>query len=150
MRQSNWLLTATLNGIVVDTPSLREMDGFLPEWQNNSSAWPSLVTAGMDFLAPCPVAPTTGVSCVVVGNAPIPVNDTDFVQVSRDVFDAILDYAQLLASFKMGGSEFTQARELEKNFFAVAMQNNKRLSNMGIFSNMLHLEGRRQDINQPR
>jgi len=150
MKQSNWLLTATINGVVVDTPSLREMDGFFPEWETNANAWPTVVTAGIDFLAACPVAPLTGVSCVVVGNAPIPVFDTDFVEVGRDVFDAILDYAQVLASFKMGGQEFMDTQDLEKNFFRVALENNKRLSKLAIFSDMLHLEGRRQDINQPR
>ncbi len=151
MQQSNWLLTATINGIPVDTPSVREMDGFEPEWQNNSQAWQSIVTAGMDFLAPCPVGGSPrGVSLVVVGNAPIPVANSDFVQISRDAFDVILDYCQVLASFKMGGVEFSDTKDLEKNFFSFAAETNKRLAAMGLFRDMLGLEGRRQDINQPR
>jgi len=66
----------------VDTPSMRELDGYSPEWENNASAWPSLVTAGMDFVAPCPTQTDPpkplGVSLVLVGNAPIPFYDTDF------------------------------------------------------------------------
>jgi hypothetical protein len=151
MKASNWLLTATINGIPVDTPSVREQDGFSPEWQNDGSAWPSIVTAGMDFLAPCPVGGSPrGVSLVVVGNAPVPVLDADFVQISKDAFDVILDYAQVLASFKMGGEEFSSTKDLEKNFFQFAMETNKRLAAMGLFRDMLGLEGRRQDINQPR
>jgi hypothetical protein len=153
MKASNWLVSATINGLPVDVPSVREMDAFSPEWQNSAMAWPSLVQAGMDFCAPCPVpfgSTVMGVSMIVVGNAPVPVLDADFVQVSRDAFDAILDYAQTLASFKMGGSEFASTKDLEKNFFTVAQETNKRLSAMGIFSDLVHLEGRRQDIHQPR
>src|SRR6266436_3465994 len=151
MQQSNWLLTGTINGIPVDTPAVRQQDGYAPEWQNDGSAWPAIVTAGMDFFAPCPVGGSPrGVSLVVVGNAPIPVLDTEFVQISRDAFDVILDYSQVLASLKMGGTEFSDTKVLEKNFFQFAMETNKRLAAMGLFRDMLGLEGRRQDINQPR
>lgn len=150
MAASNWLVSATIGGLPVDTPSVREMDGFTPEWEGNATAWPSLVTAGMDLFAPCPVAPTSGVTMIVVGNAPVPTLDGDFVQVSRDVFDVILDYAQVLASFKMGGSEFSSTKDLEAKFFTMAMATNQRLAKMGIFSDLVHSEGKRQDVNQPR
>lgn len=152
MKQSNWLLLAAINGIPVDTTSVREQDAWIPEWQDNSSAFPAVVTAGMDLMAPCPVAGVNpiSVSCVLVGKAPVPISDGDFVQVSRDVFDVILDYAQVLASFKMGGSEFSATKDLEQNFFSLAVSTNKRLAKMGLFSDTLHLEGKRQDENQPR
>jgi len=126
------------------------MDGWAPEWENLATAWPSLVTAGMDFIAPCPVATLQGVSMILVGNQPVPVNPTDYLQVSRDVYDVILDYAQVLASFKEGGAEFAQTQDLEKNFFALAVATNKRLSKMGLFADMVHAEGKRQNVNQPR
>lgn len=151
MQQSNWLVSATIKGVPVDTPSVREMDGFQSEWEENVAAWPSVVTAGIDFFAPCPVPSSpTGISMIVIGNAPCPNLDGDFVQVSRDVFDAILDYAQVLASFKMGGAEFAATQDLEKNFFALAAATNKRLAKLGLFRDIAGLEGRRQGINQPR
>jgi|SRR5208337_2713116 len=150
MKASNWLVSATINGLVVDTPSVREMDGYAPEWQNNAVAWPSLVQAGMDFIAPCPVALSSGVSMIIVGNAPIPILDGDFVQVSRDQFDVILSYAQVLASFKMGGSEFAATKDLEQDFFRAAAATNQRLSKMGIFADLVHSDGKRQDKAQPR
>jgi hypothetical protein len=151
MKNANWLLLATVNGIPVDTPSVREMDGFSPEWQNNALAWPSVITAGMDLLAPCPVPSTTiGVSCTLVGNQPVPVLDSDFVQISRDQFDVVLDYAQVLACFKMGGAEFAATKDLEANFYALAMATNKRLAKMGLFRDVLGMEGRKQDVAQPR
>jgi hypothetical protein len=149
MKASNWLLLATLNGVPCDTPSVRDMDGFSPEWQNNATAWPSLVTAGIDLCAPCPTG-NSGVSCTLVGNAPVPVLPGDFVQISRDAFDLILDYAQHLASFKQGGAEFASTKDLAKNFFQFAMETNKRLAKRGLFSDLLHQEGIRQDEDQPR
>ena len=153
MKASNWLVSGTIDGVPVDTPSVREMDAWEPEWQNNATAWPSLVQAGMDFLAPCPTAAPSqiiGVSLIVVGNAPCPILDNDFVQVSRDVYDVILDYAQVLASFKMGGAEFFDTKSLEKNFFDFAAATNKRLWKMGLFADYVHDEGKRQDREQPR
>jgi hypothetical protein len=150
MQNSNWLLTATINGITVDTPAVREMDGYSPEWQDNALAWPSLVTAGMDFCAPCPTGASGGVSAVVVGNAPIPVNPDDFVQVSRDAWDSVLSYAQFLASIKQGGSEFKDAMPLEKEFLSYCAATNKRLANLGLFRDVLGTEGKRQDRVQPR
>lgn len=150
MNKSNWLLAATINGMVVDTPSMREADGYSPEWQNNVNAYPSVVTAGTDFLAPCPVGAGQGCSLIVVGNAPMPVNPGDFVQVSRDAYDVILDEAQFLAAFKQGGQEFTEAEELDKNFMRFAVETNKRLAKLGFFRDLLGLEGERQNLAQPR
>lgn len=154
MQASNWLLAAknTLANIPLDTPSMREMDGYSPEWEDNQNAWPGLVTAGMDFVAPCPPANGTpvGVSVVVVGNAPIPASDTDCVQVLRDTYDTILDYAQVLAVFKDGGAEFAAMKDLEQKFYKAATANNKRIANLGLFSDEQHAEGKRQTRWQPR
>lgn len=150
MAASNWLLSATINGQPVDTPALKEMDAFSPEWEENASAWSSLIQAGMDFVAPCPVGSSLGIGLVLVGNAPVPVLDTDYVQVSRDQFDVILDYAQTLASFKMGGAEFAATKDLENNFMAAAVQTNKRLANLGLYRDVAGQVGQKQNIQQPR
>jgi hypothetical protein len=152
MKQSNWIIAATLNGIPCDLESMFEKDAFDPEWEGNASAWPALVSAGMDYVAACPV-PTSGVvgvSAVVIGNAPLPVGPTDYVQIGRDQFDAILDYAMTLAMFKTGGQEFAQCKALEGNFYRLAVETNKRLGNLGFFRDELGFQGRRQDIEEPR
>jgi hypothetical protein len=150
MVASNWLLSATVNGLPVDTPALKEMDAFSPEWEENAAAWSTLIQAGMDFVAPCPVGIVQSVAMILVGDAPVPVLDGDYVQVSRDVFDVILDYAQTLASFKMGGAEFAATKDLENNFMAAAIQTNKRLANMGLFRDVAGQVGQKQNIAQPR
>lgn len=149
MKASNWLVCAQLNNVPVDTPSLSEMDMYSPEWQENET-WPTLVVAGIDYIAPVPVRQTLGVEVTVTGNAPVPVLDSDFVQVSRDVFDSILAYAQVLAAFKEGGQEFEDTLQLLEEFAIAAEQTNKRIANMGLFSDVLKAQGKRQDINVSR
>ncbi len=150
MQASNWLVSATIAGVPCDTPSISEMDAFANEWENDSSVWPVVVTAGIDFVAPAPSGTSANVVLNIIGNAPLPSLDGDCVSVLRDHYDAILDYAQVLACFKMGGVEFSATQELEKKFFLAAQDQNKRLRSLGLYSDVLHQEGRRQVIKQPR
>jgi len=150
MQASNWLVSATIAGVPCDTPSMSEMDAFSNEWESDSTVWPVVVTAGIDFVAPAPAGTPANVALNVIGNAPLPSLDGDCVSVLRDHYDAILDYAQVLACFKMGGVEFSATQELEKKFFLAAQDQNKRLRSLGLYSDVLHQEGRRQVVNQPR
>jgi len=69
----------------------------------------------------------------VVQNAPVPQNGTDFIQVAKDDYDTILDYAQHLALFKTGGSEFLETVTLYQKFQRKAAQYNGKLFEMGFF-----------------
>ena len=148
-----WVSLAQMNGVPVDTSSVDEMDAYATEWDSKSSAPQCIVDAGPDFVALSPV-PTSGnpvsVELSVIANAPVPVADGDYVQVSRDVLDVILDYAQHLASFKQGGAEFMMTRDLAKNFVMAAQATNARVANLGIFRDLLLGQGARQDSMQPR
>lgn len=153
MSLSNWLLSAQINGLPADTTSLSEMDNFSPEWEQDQNASPAVVVAGTDFIAPCPVptgAVKTGLLLTVVGNAPIPILDNDFVQTSRDSFDAILSYAQFLAMFKQGGAEFVAGTKLVAEFAMAVQEQNARVAQMGLFSDVLRTQGRKEEIEQPR
>lgn len=149
--QAPWLLLGQINGIPYDTVSFTEMDQYSPEWDSDPNAPVMLVQAGLDFLAISPV-PTvnTTVGLTVVANAPIPVDNSDLVQASRDVLDVILDYAQHLASFKQGGSEFMATKELVKNFALAAQTTNARLEALGLFRDILLETGRLEEETQER
>jgi hypothetical protein len=154
MQKAPWLLLATLNGVAIETASMQEMDDYALEWDSTPQTQ-SIVTAGTDFLAISPVPgapppPLPGATITVVGNAPVPLYDSDFVQVSRDTIDAILDYAQHLADFKMGGADFAQSKELAKNFFLAAIATNSRLAQLGLFRDLLLAQGTRQGEADPR
>lgn len=152
LQNSAWLLMSVVDGSPTDIVSAIEMDAYSPEWDSNASAPQAIVEAGIDYLAISPVPANTNhtVQLTLIQNAPIPVLDGDFVQVSRDSFDVILDYAQHLASFKMGGSEFIETKGLAKNFFLAATAANSRLKQLGLFRDILLEQGQRQEETDPR
>ena len=150
-QNSPWLLLGTVNGVPYDTVSVTEMDQYSPEWDSNASAPLMLVQAGPDFVAVSPLpAGAATVGLTVLGNAPIPVADGDTVQATRDVLDAILDYAQHLAAFKQGGAEFAATAGLFQNFAQAATATNDRLTAIGMFRDVLLEEGRAQESAQER
>lgn len=149
---AHWLLLAEVGGQAVDTPSVAEMDAYSAEWDSNPNAPPCVVVGGDDFVAACPIpsAAITAISLTVVGNAPIPVFDADFVQVTRDTLDVMLDYAQHIATLKDGGREFAETMPLMKNFVLAAQAANSRLKELGIYRDILLGQGSREDEEQPR
>jgi hypothetical protein len=72
------------------------------------------------------------------------------VQVSRDVFDVILDYAQHLAAFKQGGADFISTIPLYQNFMRAAEMQNKRIAQLALYWSTLRSQGTRQEVQQPR
>jgi len=150
MQASNWLLKANVDNVPTDTPSLFDQDNFSPEWEQDPTVWPTIVTAGIDYLAAAPIGGGNAAGVTLVGNAPIPASLTSFVQVSRDVWDVILGYAQHISCFKRGGAEFESTKVLLDDFFSAAKNTNKRLQSMGLFANILQEQGKREDIELQR
>jgi hypothetical protein len=143
-----WAMLGKVNGQAVTMDSIAATDRYSPEWDSNPTGFgPVLVIGGIDFLA-APVG--LGIGLTVLGNAPVPVLDTDYVQVSRSNWDVVLDLAQSLACFKMGGAEFEAALELESRAIQACSAENTRLKSMGSFSDILVQRGQAQDRNQER
>jgi hypothetical protein len=137
-----------VNGQAVTLDSIAATDRYSPEWDSTPVTFgPALILGGIDFLA-APVG--VGIGVTVLGNAPVPVLDTDYVQVSRSDWDVVLDLAQSLACFKMGGAEFEQALELESRAIQACAAENSRLKSTGSFSDILVQRGQTQDRNQER
>lgn len=153
MLKAPWLTLAQIQGATCDTVSMSEMDAYAAEWDSIPNPPVCIVEGGTDIVAISPV-PTSGgpVSALlrVVGNAPVPLADGDFIQCSRDVIDVILDYAQHIATFKKGGKAFQDTLPLAKNFVLSAMATNERIANLGIYRDILLEEGNRQDEQLPR
>jgi len=89
----------------------------------------------------------------VVENAPVPVNDDDFVQVGRDDLDAILDYATHTAMFKAGGAEFMSTIPLFQRFQKQAALYNRKLLEIAEYNSMLRwvsqMEKSQNPVEQP-
>ena len=108
---------------------------------------PGLIREG----ALAPFATTEAVSTVltVVENAPVPSADGDQIQLSRDGVDAILAYAQHIASFKMGGANFALTMPLYEQFEAYCRTKNSQYAALGMSRVQMLMEGNRQDFNDP-
>lgn len=148
-----WLTQARIDNVPCDTPSVTEADEYDNEWQTNPNAQTEIVRGGIDLFAVSPTIPagsTVTVTLSMIGNAPIPAADGDFIQVSRDVLDVILDEAQHLAQFKHGGKEFSDSIALHKNFIGAALQTNRRLRESGIFAETFRPPVNREAEAQPR
>lgn len=153
MVEMPWMTQARINNVPVDTPSVAEADDFDYEWQSNPNALTEIVRGGIDLFAVSPTIPastTVTVTLSLVANAPVPAADGDYVQVSRDVLDAILDEAEHLAQFKHGGAEFQQSLALHQNFIRMAVETNRRLKESGIFQSTLRPPVSRQEETEPR
>lgn len=151
--KGNWLLDATIQGVSTSTSiiALAQMDQYKPEWEQDTEGdgFNELVVAGVDFFAPYPIT-TASVTLNLVGNMDVEESDDDFVQVSRDVMDVILDYGQHVAMLKCGGDEFAQTKVLLDNFYAAAAETNSRVAELGLFTDVLRNTGRAQAVQVKR
>ena len=150
-----WLRQATVADIAVDTPSYKEMDSWEQNWeQTHSTTDPTIVVGGIDLVALAPFAVQFGttVSSVLtlIGNAPLPTSDSSFIQLSRDGVDAVLNYAQHVASFKLAPQDFSLTLPLYEQFEAYCRRKNAQYAALGIFRPQLLLEGNRVEEIDPR
>lgn len=114
------VLAARINGSPCVLGSLSDADTYSPTWQLLGGTPRSLLLSGQTLIASYPPPGATGgpwtILLDVVQNAPVPVNPSDVLQVSQDVYDAILDCAQHLALFKEGPGENEMAAGLLERF----------------------------------
>lgn len=148
-KQSNWMLQANVNGVACGTPPLASKDWFLPEWETVTGQIPCVVQGGIDFVAVAPGVPSSA-SLTLVQNAPILDPTGTYVQVERDVWASVLDYAHHLAAFKMGGNEFAETLPMLDEFLQKCLQDNKRVATYGLYVDQLVTEGKEQERVQPR
>ena len=148
MQKTPWIELGKVNGGAVSCDSIADTDRYSPEWDSNPTGFgPVIVTGGPDWIA----TPTNaGIGVTVLGNAPVPVNPTDYIQCSRSDFDIILDLAQCRAMFKCSGAEFKESLELERRAIQACAAENTRLRSMGNFSDILDQRGTAQERSMNR
>lgn len=124
-----------LNDVPLYVDSIRNGDDFNPLWQGSTPAQPqSCYQSGLNLLGfPTPDAGPYSALVTVVQNAPVPVNAGDFIQCARGDYDSILNYAQVLACFKMAGYDLAAVLPLLQQFFVQAGLYNRKLQEMGQF-----------------
>ena len=123
--------TSYVNGVQYPVSSLFDFDTMFPGWENAAASVPtSVLVAGWNLVAVVPIPSTTpeSVQVDIVQNAPIPASDAAFLQLGQEELDALLDYAQHLATFKQGGAEFKATMRAYANFKRLALVRNLRLA----------------------
>lgn len=131
------VLAARINNLPIGVDSIANGDDFNADWQLDPPGTPAALYTASNLVAFGP-APDGGgpysATVSVAQNAPVPVDSGDFIQIARDDFDSIIDYAQHLAMFKSGGAEFSATVALYRSFQRKAAQYNGKLKEMGFFS----------------
>jgi hypothetical protein len=72
------------------------------------------------------------------------------VQVSREDLDAILDYSQHIALFKIGGAEFNATVPMYRRFLARASVVSAKLNGQGEFQKQIYGLSQLEDERNPR
>jgi hypothetical protein len=139
--------------VPVQVDSIREANTYRAGWRGEAAGSPNAIfQAGLNMLAVAP-PPDSGpysITATVVENAPIPSGDSANLQVAREDLDAILDYAEHIAAFKMGGSNFTSTMPLLQRFIAQATIYNRKLKEMGEYQQILYGLSQQQESMAPR
>ena len=146
------LLAMRIDNVPLEVDAVTNGDQYDTRWQAHATNPPRRAyQAGLNLvaLAPAPWNPYS-VTATVVQNAPLPSGPSDYVQLSQDVLDVLIDYAQHLAAFKMGGAEFASTMPMLDRFMREAMVYNSKLSEMGEYTAFLLGLSNRNEAAAPR
>jgi hypothetical protein len=148
------LLGLRVNNVPLDIDSAKNGDFFNPGWQAAAAGPPqSAYVAGLNLVGfnPAPDSDSAySVTAHVVENAPIPSTPGDTIQLSREDFDAVLDYAQHLAAFKLGGAEFLATMPLYQRFLKRAAIYNSKLVGMSELYKSMYETSQLEEQRNPR
>lgn len=123
------VVQARINDQVVIPTTISDLDTYTVSWENKIAAPVDLGLASWNLLAASPTP--NGVYSItldVIRKAIIPQDDGDFVQIGREQVNAILDYAENIALFKVGGQEFLATIRQADDFLIESATYNRRLS----------------------
>lgn len=146
------LLQAQIQNTLVQLNSIDDFDGYQPNWQNATPAAPTnilQVAPNLFALTPTPDA-VYNLTFDLVRSMPVPVAGIDFLEIQQSSLEAILDFAQHNAMFKLGGEEFQATMPLRANFLRLAALMNQRLRANIFYNILLNQPAARQDYSVPR
>ncbi len=128
------VLLLRIGNLTFELDAVTNGDQFNFGWQALAAGPPQVgYVAGLNLVAfNLPDSGSYSVTATVVMNAPF-VDGNGNLQISRQDYDAIIDYAQHLAAFKLGGSEFVATMPLYQRFLKQAAIYNSKLGQLGVF-----------------
>jgi len=104
--------------------SLTEMDNVFAQWEGESGTPNTWAPFGAFEYAIYPYDADGNNQIAIDGlvNAPTLTNDTDYIDLSKRELNALLDYVEHIALFKVGGQEFIDSMKLYERFMQQAME----------------------------
>lgn len=146
------MLEVRWNNLPLGVSDVRGADNFNSQWQNYAGSPRSAYTAGLNLVAlyPTPDTPipgSYGMTLSVVQNAP---TLTANIQINREDLDTVIDYAQHLAMFKIGGGEFEATIPLFQKFMSRAALVSAKLASMGEFQVLIYAQAQWEATRDPR
>jgi hypothetical protein len=147
------LLGMRVNNVPLEIDAIVSADQYNTSWESAAPTAPTTaLVAGLNLVAlsPTPDSALYNVSATVVENAPVPILQTDCINVTEDVYEAILDEAQHLAMFKCGGAEFQATISMHQRFLSLAALYSSRIAEMGEFAQVLYKQSQQEAERKPR
>ena len=132
-RQYTTVLTALSQDRRMDICTLHDLDSLVPSWTYSSGTPAVMGMANPEFagLYPIPDLTAAQLTATCVIKAPMPASDADELQVAPEHLSTLLDYAQHLATLKVGGEEFAATQAHYERMIKAATRENERLMAFG-------------------
>jgi hypothetical protein len=144
------VLLADVNNVSCGVGSVFDLDFYQPSWRQTSGqpGFVGMCGLNMACIGQTPDA-AYGIGLICAVPMPVPPFE-DYLQVSRSQIDPVLDYAQHIASFKMGGVEFTNTAGLFQNLITQATVANARLNAVAFYREQLQQPAHKSEMQVPR
>jgi len=134
---------ARVNGIPVFVDAVETLDSYNPTWRTGTTPQSIIGLSGQNLVAA--VTPVNAqITLILCANANVPVNDNDPIQAGQEILDCLLDYAQHVASFKMGGAEFQATLPLLASIVKMAAKRNAKVRALSTFREILYGKAQRE------
>ncbi len=143
---SEVVLAARINDLPVPVDGVRNGDDFNASWQASRTMPRQIYTIG-NLVGVKPPDAVYGCTLSVVTNALL---DSTYLQVSRDNYGVVTDYAFHLAILKMGGVEFLSTIPLLQGYFRRAALYNSKLNALGDYPRSMYNTTQIEEQRNPR
>ena len=121
--------TTTIPATGLIPATLQELESSTPNWQNTIGPPEDIILAAPNLIGFNPrVDDAYSISLDVVRKTPMPTSDSYQIQIGREQLDTIIDYAEHLALFKVGGQEWHATERQADNFLIQSITYNQRIS----------------------
>lgn len=134
LAQYQSIIWADVAGKRLTVHPLSILDTMRPTWQSATQSIPKsihMLSWNLFSVYPVPDQPYT-ITMDIVRKAPMPTSDGSYLQIGREQLQAIYDYAQHIASFKLQGQESAATASLYKSVLEAAAEHQAAIAGSSI------------------